>query len=413
MIAPLLAVLLAASAPSAQTGNSDILVVGHKIADLRRSLQECLARRCPPNEDIDASLALAETQLLDGKYHDARKTLLGALSRNKREADAYPIPVSDLYRANGKVAASLGFDNDYYNSTWAIYRTLKHGLPSEKDRQYSAMMEVAEMMYRTRGHTTARYYYERLIDQAKRDGRPDIAALAELREVIRHLPPYMQEGEINRILAKTDPKLKVPIIEGKLALARMAYASKNPAKGDAIVRDLAYLNIKQPILIYAPPYTLHMQDDQNTSVASQDPLVPETNTGHGRLAGNDQVSGPAPFHGGGVGPGVGQASIGMARVSLNTEDMWADVAFRIMPDGTVSNVQVVRKRGDIGWAAPLLNSIKGRRYTPVAVDNPAGFRRERYTYTSGVETGAATRQVLHSPNARVEYMDLSDITAQD
>jgi hypothetical protein len=408
MIAPLLSLILASAAPPPPNPGNDILVIGHKIADLKQALQDCLARRCPPNEDIDASLALAETQLLDGKYHDARKVLLGALSRNKGEADAYPIPVSDLYRANGKVAASLGFDRDYYNSTWAIYQTLKHGLPSEKDRQYSAMMEVAEMMYRTRGHTTARYYYERLINRARRDGRPDIAALAELREVIRHLPPYMQEGEIKRILSKTDPKLKVPIIEGKLALARMAYADKDTAKGDAIVRELAYLNIKQPILIYSPEYTLHMQDDQAFSVVQQDP----PSVGGGVGAGATSLM-AAPNEGSGSALGIAAQTAGMNRLALNTEDMWVDVTFQITPEGKVSNVAIARKRGSAGWATPLLNSIRGRRYTPVAVDNPAGFRRERYTYTSGLETGASTHLSLHSPNARVEYMDLSDIAAQD
>jgi hypothetical protein len=410
MIAAVLSLLLAGAAvtaPLPSSGSSDILVIGHQVSDFKAALQACLAQQCPPNEDIDASLALAESQLLDGKYHDARTTLLGALSRNKKEADAYPVPVSDLYRANGKVAASLGFDRDYYLSTWGMYRTLKRGLPAEKDRQYSALMEVAEMMYRTRGHEAARNYYRQVIDGARRDGRPDIAALAELRMTIRHLPPYMREGEIRRILASTDATLRAPILEGKLALARMAYAENDLVKGDGIVRELARLDIKQPILIYAPEYTLHVQDDQATSFAKQDPPVAEANIGHGRIE-NVRTT---PNSGIGGAMGVGQNSVGMSRLPILTEDTWLDVTFWVTPDGKVADLAVARSRGDTGWAAPLLNSIRGRRYTPVAEGSPAALRRERYTFTSGVETGASSHLTLHSPNPRVEYMDLSDIAA--
>ena len=158
LIPSVFSILLAsASAPTSQPQNS-IIVTGRAIQDKQAALAACLARSCPTNEDIDASLALAETQLVAGKYREARVTLLAALGRNKKEAMDYPIPVSDLYRANGRVAAHLGIDDDYYRSTWGIYNTLKKGLPSAKDQQYSAMMEVAEMMATTRGHDTAREY---------------------------------------------------------------------------------------------------------------------------------------------------------------------------------------------------------------------------------------------------------------
>src|SRR4051812_40294580 len=158
----MLAGLMVAAPPPAATPRSavrPIIIIGQRIRQAQDVLRDCLARNCPPNEDIDASLALGETQLLAGKYHDARATLLAALGRNKDEAARYPVPVSDLYRANGRVAANLGLDGDYNYSTWGIYRTLKYGLPSDDVRKFSALMEVAEMIYRTRGHERARTYY--------------------------------------------------------------------------------------------------------------------------------------------------------------------------------------------------------------------------------------------------------------
>lgn len=399
MLSFLTSLLLAAHMASSEP----IIVQGRAIQDSKAALASCIARHCPTDEEIDAALSLAENQLIAGKYHDARKTLLASLKRNKDEANRYPIPVSDLYRANGKVAASLGFDKDYYNSTWGIYRTLKYGMPSALDRKYSALMEVAEMMYKTRGHERARVYYEGIMSDAKKDGRPDIAALAELRMIVRHLPPYMRESGIKQLLARTDPSLKAPILEGNLALARIAYADKDEAKGDAIVASLASMKIKQPILIYAPEYKLNSQDDQSFVNTTRD--MPNHSSGSGMAAA--MGDGPSPA------TGFGSSPLGMQRMALNTEDMWVDVEFRVNAAGKVENAHIVRSRGNTSWSNPLMESIKGRRYTPVAANSPVALRRERYTYTSGVEDGAGSHLALHSPNARVEYMDLSDIQATE
>jgi hypothetical protein len=56
----------------------------------------------------------------------------------------------------------------------------------------------------------------------------------------------------------------------------------------------------------------------------------------------------------------------------------------------------------------LLASIAGRRYTPGDPNSPTSRRFERYTYTSGFEKKSGTHSNGHSPDTRVEYMDLSD-----
>jgi hypothetical protein len=63
----------------------------------------------------------------------------------------------------------------------------------------------------------------------------------------------------------------------------------------------------------------------------------------------------------------------------------------------------MRGHGDSAWAAPLLASIRGRRYS--AAGAPA-YRLERYTYTSGWENQTGTHLQRRSPRARVEYLDL-------
>lgn len=389
---------------SASSTEPSIVVTGQAIQDKQASLAQCIAHHCPPNQDIDASLALAETQLVAGKYREARVTLLEALGRNKKEAMAYPIPVSDLYRANGRVAAHLGIDDDYYRSTWGIYNTLKRGMPDAKDLQYSAMMEVAEMMATTHGHDRAREYYRSIAYHARRDGRPDIAALAELRMIIRHWPAYAREKAIRQIANNSDPQTRAAQLEARLALARMALEQRDEAKANLILGELDQYNIRKPILVFAPKWAV-----------GQAPGVEEGFSRFGdrqdRLALHEGVSSRAPadpldFR------AVGSPNaVDGARMPLNVEDMWMDVGFRITPEGKVSNVQVLRSHGDTGWAKPLLASIAGRRYTPAKADSPQSKRTERYTYTSGLEEATGTHREQHSPNARVEYFDLSDISA--
>lgn len=402
MLVAVLTLLLASVPTTPGPQDPSIIVTGRNIQDKKAALASCLTRRCAPNEDIDATLALAETQLIAGNYHAARTTLLAALNRNKDEAAQYPIPLSDLYRANGRVAADLGIDGDYYRSTWGIYRTIKYGLPSDQVRQFSALMEVAEMNYRTRGHERARIYYEKIADEARKAGRPDIAAIAELRSAIRHLPPNSswQIDAIKRVAGLQGQDMRAPVLEAKLALARMAYARGDEPQAEAIQSELASLNLNRPILIYAPPYQMNGRDSPRGSEiegAVQNNIVNVTSveerTGRGS---------PVTF------TGHGSRTFGTSRLAPVVDDMWLDVAFRVTPEGKVANVEVVRSRGDRSWAKPLLASIQGRRYTPADPNSPTAQRLERYTYTSGFERKSETHSRGRSPDTRVEYMDLSD-----
>lgn len=401
-----------------QSKPDPIVVIGQRIDDAKSNLKACLARRCKPNEDIDATLRLAETQLMNGKYHEARQTLLASLKRNKDEARAYPIPVSDLYRANGKVAAHLGYDKDYYSSTWGIYRTLKHGMPSEDHRRFTALMEVAEMMFRTRGHERARIYYDRVADEARQAGRPDIAAIAQLRSAIRHLPPGsdMQIRAIKRIADLDGKSMRAPVLEAKMALARIAYTNGDEATAQSIQDELAAFDIERPMLIYSPPYGMVQRELDNGSDFAF-PFAPTPISGGDPSGGG----GPPALVGGGSSGLESRASItstlqigqwsSTKRIAGNFDDMWMDVSFRISPEGRVTDAKIVRSKGDLFWAKPLMKSISMRRYTAGKPGDPSSVRTERYTYTSGYEGQTGTRVGQRSPKARVEFFDLSDISS--
>lgn len=414
MLPLLFALQIAANQAPAQGNVDPIVVVGQRTDEAAADLQSCLARSCKPDEDIAATLRLAETQLLAGKYRDARKTLLSSLGRNENWAKAYPVPVSELYRANGKVAAHLGFDKDYYRSTFGIYHTLKNGLPPDDHRKYMAMIEVAEMVYRTRGHTRARYYYDRLASEARRDGREDIVAIAELRSAIRHLPAgsSMQKLAIQKIANLQGEKMRAPVLEAKLALAKMAYQDGDEATAQAIQNELASLNIKRPILIFQPTYAMVARELDSGSEFNFPLEGPPASGGE---------PGGRPSLSAGTADLDSRASVtntlavmqwsNLKRTAGNFDDMWADISFRIMPDGKVADVKIIRSKGDLFWTKPLLISLGMRRYTAGKPNDPDAVRTERYTYTSGYEVQTGTRAQQRSPKARVEYIDLSNISA--
>src|SRR5690349_9255873 len=106
------------SQPQARSGGGqEVTVTGRRIRDFRARLQACIARHCPPNEDVDASLALAEVEFESGAYEDARRTILQSLGRNRQHARTFPEPVADLYRSRARVSRHLGRGDESLRST--------------------------------------------------------------------------------------------------------------------------------------------------------------------------------------------------------------------------------------------------------------------------------------------------------
>jgi len=368
--------LLAPPADAQSQAEQRIVVVGNRLADLKAALKACLARRCAPNEDIDASLALAERQLLSGDYRDARTTLLASLRRNKGEARRYPEPLSDLYRANGLVAAHLGMDDDYYDSTWQIYRTLKAGIPKDDYRHLGARMEIAAMTTRMKGVDRGERAYREVAEEARRLGREDISGMAEVRAawLTYKEDPGAGRQRLRKLIDRAPPLQPVALSYAKLFTAAIARAEGHPDEANRLITEIVP-DVRKPVLLYTPPYELVEQELSKVSKAP--------------AGGADLVDGNV-----------------LRRPSRDFERMWVDVSFFVQPNGTVSDVEVVRSEKDTFWAKPLLKAIQGRKYTPFAGTRPYP-KVERYTYTAGYDRLTGTRIPARSPTARIEYLDLS------
>ena len=379
--------------PPAAGPEQNVVVIGDREA-YRRRLAECLARRCPPNEDIDATTALAEVLFDEGEYREARSVLRASIGRNRDEARAYPEPVSDLYRATARVTRQLGFDQEAQRYTWEILGALRAGLPVEDHRHFTARLEIVESLTAFGEYQQAQRELRELSQRARAAGRDEIVATAELRSLwISFIQGPTDNSTVRRLIelaASSDPRRSVG---ARMLLIRIYNERGDRRRADEMIAQLGTGGTHRTLL-FAPSYQVSQQDNPGAS--------------RSRGAAMDaSTSRPPPAPGGESHSSLIVGNLAN-RMTEQMEDQWIDVGFRIRADGSVEDVQVSGRRGSPGWERPLLESIASRRYSTTA-DGSQTQRLERYTYTSRL-----TRQVTgthipdRSPSGRVEYTLLSE-----
>lgn len=384
MLATLKSVLVAAAFVQAPSPHSDIVVTGQRLPDYRAALAACLARHCPVNEDVDASLALAEALFVEGDYGEARRTVRASLSRNRGYAARYPEPVSDLYRAETRVAEHMGLDREAQLAVYQILRALRTGIPQEDYRHFTARLEIVQYLANSGQAEGAQQELRRLMEVARASGRQDVADLAQLRLLYFDYLQARSGPTKQRLLEMarwTDPQRRLLSYGARVLLIRIYSAEHDYRRADALIAEMARNGDSSRQLLYTPRYQLTQQmDPEATNRRMQ--LV-ESVGDHSLLI--DNLS---------------------ERLTDTFEDKWIDVGFWVQPEGQVEDLQVLRHgRAGEDWADPLLVSIRGRRYS--ASERPT-YRLERYTYTSTLHTtGTGTHIPDRSPRARIEYLDLT------
>ena len=365
--------------PAAEPGT--IVVTGQRLPDYRAALAACLARRCPPNEDIDATLTLAEALFMEGEYDEARAAVRASISRNRNQARTYPEPVSDLYRAGTRLAEHMGRDGEAGYYVYRSLNALQAGLPVEDHRHFTARLEIVQSMAALGQPEVARRELRRLAEVARAGGREDVANLAELRTLwLDYLEsPYgPARGRLIEMSRWTDPRRRLLSYGAKVLLVRIYSREGDDRRADAMIAEMARDGDAPRQLLYSPPYRLGQQSDAEADRQRQDAVYNR---------------------------GLMTANLA-ERLTDTFEDKWIDVGFWVQPNGHVDDLQLLRRgRGAGGWEGPLLASIRGRRYSPA--DRPT-YRLERYSYTATLH-GTATGSHIpdRSPRARIEYLDLT------
>lgn len=372
---PLLLIPAAAAAqtPSTPQSGQNVVVTGNRIQDFRDRLAACLARHCPVNEDVDATLALAEVLFVAGEYRDARTAIRGSIGRNRRHAAAFPEPVSDLYRANSRVARNIGMDTEAQASTREVLYALQAGIPHEDYRHFTARLEIAQSLVAFGQYEGARRELNRLAQLAGAAGRSDVVAVTELRKLwIDYLqaPRGPVPSRLIEMAGWTDPARRLSTVGAKVLLVRIYSERGDTARANALISELGRMGGRRQLL-FNPPFEL----------AQREIGIPASSDGSAML---QNVN---------------------SRISLSFENKWIEVGYWVQPDGRVNDLEIVRRgRGSLGWERPLLESIRGRRFS---TSTESTYRLERYTFTAGYETRSGSHINQRSPMARLEFFDLS------
>jgi hypothetical protein len=373
---PLLALGSPAPAQDDQSRGQTIVVTGSSLAQTERDLRECIARHCPPDQDIAASLALAENQFIAGDYEAARRTIKASQGRNGRYASQFPVPVSNLYRAGSRIAGHLGEGQDLEQSTWGIKRALKAGLPDSDARLIGADLEVAGMQASLGRAEKAQRAYEQAISNAKRIGRPDLAAIGRLRLAwLNRADGNLQQSrrQLEAIAADMNPAVRTARLSALILLARIDRAEGKQDSSNALVEQLRGAGLTAPVLLFAPEIKWTAREGSELASTSQIQLV----------------------------------SVTRLMATQNFDDRWIDVGFWITPEGRVDDLEILRRQGPVYWTKPVLDSIRGRIYSPSSANAEGTYRVERYTFTSLWEERTGTHLRQRAANVRIEYLDLT------
>jgi hypothetical protein len=382
--AMLCALLASTSVQAFAADNSDreIIVVGQSLKDTEKAWQDCIARGCPPDEEIRVALAHAENQFITGDYRDARSTLNKTVGRNRKHGENYPIEVSDLFRASSRIAEHLGEGDLFRLSVLDMRDTLRESLPENDARVMVAQIEVGDSRSKLGYPKEAIRVYENVAEKALAAGHNRVATYANLRKLMLE---YVLASDTD---AKSDMKKAITGLRqiadkplagaedfGMVAEVTLARIDREGGKNEstaAIVKRYAEKGgVSRPILLSSQP--IKMPDQK----------------------GLDQKGGNV-----------------LTMSQGNVEDRWIDVGFWVNANGLPGDIEVLRSSGDTKWAKLVSDSIASRIYAPLkAVEGetaPGFYMVERYTMTARyMDEVTGTRIRQRSPETRIERIDIT------
>ena len=370
-----LLVLAIFAADPAPTGQKDTVVVtAQSLSSTERNLADCLARKCTPREDIDASLAHGENLFIAGEYAEARRVLRKSRSRNMRFAATLPVEVADLNRAYGRISAFDGYSDNSRLAQIESLEALKAGLDRDDARVLLQRLMIADEYLRAGRLTAADDVFSTVEKQAVAAGLPRVQGLTMLKQagvyatIANVLPEYRATARhrLNRLMKTTDPEL-APFRDAANTLqAQIAGERKDEKALNAIIAAMDRSNDTAPRLVYAPVIDLQRDAPSLSSVVIQ--------------RGDDQPQ-------------------------------FIDVNFEIDRDGRVQDVDIVRKTDTVEgyWPELVREAVAGRRYVPIGpkVKPSQLLRTERFSLVFNVATLTGSRMPSRSPRGRIISLDLT------
>lgn len=371
--------------PAAQVAPS-ITVIGPRLDESERRLRACIARGCPPSEEIDATLAHAEAQFVAGDYRDARATVRSGVARNRRFARIAPEPVADLYRADARIAAHLGFTEKARQGMMASEGVLRDAFGDADARSIAGRIATADAWLSQRRFQAALQAYIAAERLAKRSGNARLEGLALLRRASLDAQlSIARSGDgrpdsLERLLARREPELAMFVDAARVLDARIQLRQGNTDAMETIIAAARQDGTTEPTLLYMPTIVLS---------ATGDRIV-------------DRLSGR---------PAAPLPSARPALLKVAVENNWADFGFWVGPDGRVREAELLRAGPKLSddWPKLVIASMAGRRYAPTGepADSPGIYRVERYSMTSDYSTVGGGRIPTRSAQRKLVRLDLT------
>ncbi len=381
----LLALALPLALLAVPAAADDIVVTGKPLRETAADLKACLERKCPPDQDVAATLAHAENLFIAGDYAASRRTLGASIGRNRKHGEAYPVPVSDLFRANGRIAEHMGEGKNFQLSVLDMRDTLKKGLGESDFRTLVAQIEVGDSRAKLGFPDEALRIYKDVEEDSLAAGKNRVATLARLRQALLLKVRYEDapdEGLKREVIDKLNQVIEQPLpgaeefaLAAEVIRAKIDRKAGDAGSTEAIVKRFAEAGgATRPLLIYSEP--IERIDLSKTPSDN----APPANT-LSRLTASSAVG------------------------------QWVDIGFWIGPDGHVADVDILRAGGSQYWVKPVLANIKKRVYAPLKRDGdaaPGFYMIERYTQTARFESdNTGTRMRRREPTARIERIDIT------
>lgn len=366
-----------------EASTSEIVVTGKSLAETERALEECLARDCPPLEDMQLSLEHAENQFLAGVYRDSSKTLRASIRRNKQYDETLPLPVSGLQRAYARVSEHLGEAQDYRLATLDMRDTLADGLGEDHWRTLVAQITVGDSRAKLGVPDDAERIYRRVERRAIELGQPRVAMYARMRQALLDLSRYdatkldhWQDDAIeklNDIRENPLPGGEEFVLMAEVMLAKLDRKDGSADSTEALIKRFAERGgVDRPVLLASEPLYTNEDLDREAQRAST-------------------------------------ATARLSTLSRN-EPQWADIGFWIDPDGRVTDIEILRSQGDTEWLKQVQRHLDSRRYAPISADSaiPGFYMIERYTVTARfADQTTGTRLRKREPVMRIERLDIT------
>ncbi len=366
MTGPLLLLLAQVAAP-ANPSTNDVIVVGHRA---EKELAACLARNCPPSQEVEASLQASVEQFADGRYGDARQTLQRAIGRNKRYAAELPGPVSSLYATLATVAEHEGDTQLWRTASRNNLLTLREQLGANNVATMREELQFADDMVSQGTWRFGDDTYARIQRRAAASGHNDIAAAAAFRRAWLALAltrTHDAERFADEAVTLAGPGDATMAQLREIVRTRIAIRKGDDGAVDALAARIRQAADGRPTLLYAPPL-----DDIN-------PPPSLVNSGFQRDRGI----------------------------------RFADIGYWIRPDGTVTDAELLRTNGLGQWSPVILEHVRARRYVPLRLTEgqPGLYRIDRFTVRGTRDTPTGTRLAQRMGRLSVHVIDLTETEA--